>query len=59
MENTEKNQIKLFEMKNTIWRVKTTLDCTNCRLNITGNNKISKPEGIDTIQNRSREKREF
>ena len=46
-------------MKNTIWRVKTTLDQTNCRLNITGNNKISKPEGIDTIQNRSREKREF
>ena len=59
MENIEKNQIKLLEMKNTICRVKNTLNWTNCRLNITGNNKISEPEGIDTIQNRNREKREL
>ena len=41
MENTEKNQIKLLEMKNV--QDKNTLDWTNCRLNITGKNKIGKP----------------
>lgn len=59
MENIEKDQIKLLEMKNTMCGVKNTLDRINCRLNVIGENKISELEAIETIQNGNREKREF
>ena len=42
-----------------MYGVKNTLDRINCRLNITGKNKISELEATDTIQNGNREKREF
>lgn len=57
MENIEKEPNQTFrDEKYNMQEVKNTLNWTNCRLNITGNNKISEPEGIDTIKQKQRER---